>query len=231
MKKILLTLIAACTIAVFGFGQARGPVGHNFVYVDSDHILNSIPEYQRAQKELDDISNGWKGEIDKRYKEIDELYRAYQSEQVILPEATKVQKQKEIEDKEKAVKEYQKQKFGYEGELFKKKQELIKPIQDKIYNEIQKQSTDNNWDIVFDKSGGLTMLFTNTKLDKSDDIIAALGFKPVKPKDGDKKDADKKTPEKKTTAPTEKAPEKKVPEKKTPENKTTGPTTTPEKKP
>ena len=173
MKKAILTIVILCSFTAYSVGQ-------RFVYVDTDYILAAIPEYKKAQKQLDDISNDWRSEIDKRYKEIDELYRAYQSEQVILPEATKQQKQKEIEEKEKAVKEYQKEKFGYEGELFKKKQELIKPIQDKIYNEIQKMATEKSYDFVFDKSSSLTMLYANTKMDKSDDIIAALGFKPVK---------------------------------------------------
>lgn len=174
MKKLFLTTVIICSVAAASFAQ-------RFVYVDSDYILGSIPEYKQAQKQLDDISATWRAEIDKRYKEIDELYRAYQAEQVILPDATKQQKQKEIEDKEKAVKEYQKEKFGFEGELFKKKQELIKPLQDKIYNEIQKMATEKSYDFVFDKaSSSTTMLYTNNKYDKSDDIIAALGYKPVK---------------------------------------------------
>ena len=82
----------------------------------------------------------------------------------------------EIEAKEKEVKDYQKQKFGYEGELFKKRQELVKPIQDKVYAAIKKYAEDNTFAIIFDKSSDLTMLYTSAKLDKSDDIIKALGF-------------------------------------------------------
>jgi outer membrane protein len=173
MKKIFLTAIVIALFSAASFGQ-------RFVYVDTEYILENIPEYATAQKDLDKISEDWRAEIDKRYKEIDDLYKAYQAEQVILPDAAKVQKQQEIENKEKAVKEFQKQKFGYEGELFKKKQELVKPIQDKIYNEIQKMATEKTYDFVFDKSSGVSMLFTNPKFDKSDEIIQALGYKPVK---------------------------------------------------
>lgn len=168
MKKILL-LIAT-------FGIALNMSAQRFVYVDTDYILEQIPEYTTAQAKLDEMAEQWRAEIDKRYKEIDELYKAYQAEQVLLPEETKIQRQQQIEAKEKAVKEYQKQKFGYEGELFQKKQELIKPIQDKIYNEIQKMATEKSYDFVFDKSGGLNMLYANTRYDKSKDIIEALGF-------------------------------------------------------
>lgn len=172
MKKLLL-LSLGIMLSLSAFSQ-------RFVYVDTDYILEQVPEYQTAQKKLDDMAEGWRQEIDKRYKEIDELYKAYQAEQVLLPEETKIQRQKQIEAKEKGVKDYQKEKFGYEGELFKKKQELIKPIQDKIYNEIQKMATEKSYDFVFDKSGGLNMLFANSRYDKSKDIIEALGYSIVK---------------------------------------------------
>lgn len=168
MKKILL-LIAT-------FGIALNMSAQRFVYVDTDYILEQVPEYTTAQAKLNEMAEQWRAEIDKRYQEIDDLYKAYQAEQVLLPEETKIQRQQQIEAKEKAVKEYQKQKFGYEGELFVKKQELIKPIQDKIYNEIQKMATEKSYDFVFDKSGGLNMLYANTRYDKSKDIIEALGF-------------------------------------------------------
>ena len=171
MKKIFTTIVLVGFFAASTFAQ-------RFVYVDSEYILKNIPEYQQAQKKIDEIAEGWRAEIDKRYSEIEKLYKAYQAEQVLMPEDMKIKKQKEIEEKENAVKEYQKQKFGFEGELFKKKQELIKPIQDKIYNEIQKMATEKSYDFVFDKSGGLVMLFASTRYDKSDDIIKALGYTP-----------------------------------------------------
>lgn len=172
MKKILLISI--------GFFIAFSAYSQRFVFVDTDYILEQIPEYQQAQKKLDDMAEGWRQEIDNRYKEIDELYKAYQAEQVLLPEETKIQRQKQIEAKEKAVKDYQKEKFGYQGALFQQKQELIKPIQDKIYNEIQKMAQEKSYDFVFDKAGGLNMLFANSRYDKSQDIVEALGYTIVK---------------------------------------------------
>ena len=173
MKSLFTTAILLCAGVMFSYGQ-------KFVYVDTDYILENIPEYKQAQKKLDEIADQWRAEIDRMSKEIDELYRAYQAEQVLMPEDVKVQKQQEIEAKEKAMKDYQKQKFGYEGELFQKKQELIKPIQDKVYNEIQKMASEKLYDFVFDKSSGVAMLFANPKYDKSDDILKAMGYAPGK---------------------------------------------------
>ena len=101
----------------------------------------------------------------------------------MLTEEMKKRRQDEIALKEKDVKELQKKRFGYEGDLFKKKQELVKPIQDKIYNAVKKLATEQSYAVIFDKSGDLTMLYTNPKYDKSDDVLTALGYKPAK-KDG-----------------------------------------------
>lgn len=147
-------------------------------YVDTEYILKNIPEYKDAQKKLDDIAASWQKDIDTKYAEIDKLYKAYQAEQVLLTEEMKQQRQKEIQDKEKAAKELQKQKFGYQGELFLKRQELVQPIQDNVYDAVQKIATTKAYDFVLDKSSGSVVLFANTKVNISDQVLQALGYAP-----------------------------------------------------
>jgi outer membrane protein len=171
MKKISIILAFIALIAFTANAQ-------RFAYVDSDYILSNIPEYAEAQKQLDEISKNWQKEIENKFKEIDQLYKNYQQEQVLFTEDMKKQKQKEIEDKEKAAKELQKKRFGYEGDLFQKRQELVKPIQDKMYEAIQKVATTKGFDVIFDKSSSTTMLYSNNKLDVSDDVIKQLGYTP-----------------------------------------------------
>ena len=149
-----------------------------FAFIDTQYILDNIPEYKAAQQQLDQISINWQKEIETKYAAIDKLYKDYQAEQILLTDDMKKRREAEITDKEKEVKELQKQRFGYNGELFKKKQELVKPIQDKIYNAVKKIATDQNYAIIFDKSSDLTILFANAKYDKSDDVLSSLGYKP-----------------------------------------------------
>ena len=149
-----------------------------FAYVDSDYILNNVPEYTEAQKKLDDISKGFQKEVEDKYKEIDGLYKQYQQDQVLLTEDMRKNRQKEIEDKEKAVKDLQKKHFGSEGDLFLKRQELVKPIQDKVYDAISKVSTSLGYDMIFDKNGGTTVLYSNPKLDISDKVLTQMGYTP-----------------------------------------------------
>ncbi|HMU68632.1 MAG TPA: OmpH family outer membrane protein [Chitinophagales bacterium] len=173
MKKqlILATIVMAFAVTA----QAQ-----RFAYVNTDYILDNMPEYKKAQEQIDKLTQEWRGEADKKQKEIDELYRSFQNEQYLLTEDQKKAKISEIETKEKALKDYQKSVFGYEGLLYQKRQELVKPIQDKVYEAIEKYARERGYDFIFDKSSSTTILWANPDNDKSDEIIKKLGYTPTK---------------------------------------------------
>ena len=170
MKKFLLT-ITAVALAVFANAQSK------FAYVDTEYILANIPEYKSAQADLDKLSVQWQKEIEAKYTEIDKLYKSFQAEQILLTDDMRNKRQNEIIDKEKEAKDLQKQKFGVDGELFKKRQELVKPIQDKVYNAVKAIAEKGAYAAIFDKSSDLTMLYTNPKYDKSDEVLISMGYK------------------------------------------------------
>lgn len=170
-RKIIASIIAL--IATTGFTYAQ-----KFCFVDTDYILNQSPEYKQAQDQLNQLSIGWQKEVEGKYAEIDALYKNFQQEQLLLTDELRQKREAEIVEKEKAAKEFQKSKFGVDGELFKKRQELVKPIQDKVYNAIKEMADRGGFAIVFDKaSEDITMLYTNPKYDKSDDVLEILGWK------------------------------------------------------
>jgi outer membrane protein len=174
MKKLILFL----TIAFFAL-SASSAFAQKYAYVDSKYILENMPEYTKAQTQLDALSASWQKEVERMYKEIDDMYKSYQNEQVLLTDEMKKKREEEITNKEKVVKDYQKSKFGYEGELFKKREELVKPIQDRVYEAIQKMAQAKGYDFVFDKSvSGSPILYSNPALDKSNDILRDLGITP-----------------------------------------------------
>ena len=147
-----------------------------FAFVDTEYMLDKMPEYKSAQKKLDDMSAEWQKEIEKRLAEIDRMYKDYQAEQVVLTQDQQQKKQQEIVDKEKALKDYQKSKFAQGGELEKKRQELIKPLQDKIFDAVQKMAKQRGLDFIFDKNGEMVMLVANVKYDLSDDVLELMGY-------------------------------------------------------
>ena len=169
MKKLLL-ILAVCFTSL-------GVNAQKFAYVDSDYILERMPEYGSAQDQLDKLSLNWQEEIEALYQQIDQLYKKYQADKILLTQEMKNKRESEIINKEKDAKELQRTRFGPEGDLYTKRKELIKPIQDKVYNAIQDFSNEKRYDIIFDKSSNLIMLFSNPSLDKSDDILKMLGYK------------------------------------------------------
>ena len=168
MKKILLLLaISFSTLSI----QAQ-----KFAYVDTDYILNKIPDFKQAQDKLDALSSDWQKEIENKYADVEQMYRAYQQEQVLLTNDMKIKREDAIQKKETDAKNLQKKYFGTEGNLYLKRQELIKPIQDKIYDAIQQLAANNKYAIVFDSSSDLIMLYKNNNYDKSDKVLDLMGY-------------------------------------------------------
>ena len=171
MKKriVLALLVSFLTIVV----QAQ-----KFAYIDTEYIFKNVPEYQDAQKQLDELSGQWQKQVEKRYKAIEKLRKDFQAEEILLTESMKNRRQEEILKKEAEAREFQKKKFGVDGELFKKRKELIKPIQEKIYKAVQETANVGKYSVIFDKSSEATMVYANPKYDKSDDILKRMGIKP-----------------------------------------------------
>ena len=168
MKKILLILAI--------FSLATMVQAQKFAYVDTDYILNKIPEFQQAQDKLDALSADWQKEIENKYADVEQMYRAYQQEQVLLTDEMKTKREEAIINKENDAKNLQQKYFGPEGSLYAKRQELVKPIQDKIHDAIQQLAANNKYQVIFDSSSDLIMLYKNNNLDKSDKILDLLGY-------------------------------------------------------
>ena len=170
MKKVLLSVLLVSMVSVASIAQ-------RYAIVDSKYILDKVPEYKSAQSKLDNFSEQWQTEIDQKQQVLNKMYKDYDAEQVMLTDALKKKREDELYSKEKEVRDLQKKRFGFEGDLFKKRQELIKPIQDRVYNAIQKLAVEKLYDFILDKSEGITVIFADPKLDKSDDVLRNMGIK------------------------------------------------------
>jgi outer membrane protein len=169
MKKILF-LGLLMSIGILGVSQ-------KFAVIDTRYILDKMPEYSQAQKQLDDIASGWQKDIDLKQTELDKMYKDYEAEQVMLSDDLKKKREDQLFLKEKDLRDLQRKRFGFEGDLFKKRNELVKPIQDKVYNAIQKMAVQRGYDLVLDKSEGITVIFADPKFDKSEDVLKELGVR------------------------------------------------------
>lgn len=169
MKRLVLIMAVILTAATSGIAQ-------KFAYIDSEFILENIPEYADSKKEVDDLSMQWQKEIEAKFAEIDQLYKKFSAEAVLLPDDIKAKREQEIIEKEKAAKDLQKQRFGTEGDLFKRRQELIKPIQEKIAAALESIATTENYAVIFDKAGSVSMMYTNPRYDISEEVLDKMGY-------------------------------------------------------
>ncbi len=169
MKKIVLI---ACLLGLSFLSYSQ-----KYAIIDTRYILDKLPEYKKAQEQLDVIAAEWQRDIDNKQTALDRMYKDYEAEQVMLSDELRKKREDQLFLKEKELRDLQRQRFGFEGDLFKKRQELVKPVQDKVYNAVQKISSQRGYDFVLDKSEGITIIFADPKLDKSEDVLKELGIK------------------------------------------------------
>jgi outer membrane protein len=169
-NKILVVLIIGLFFGVAAQAQSK------YAVINTKYILDKIPEYKEADKKLKVLGDQWQAEIDDKQIALDKMYKNYEAEQFMLSEDLKKKREDELFVKEKELRDLQKKRFGYEGDLFKERQKLVKPIQDKVYNAVQKMATARSYDFILDKSEGITIIFADPKLDKSDDVLKELGI-------------------------------------------------------
>jgi len=167
--KNLIVFVLTAMIGVSAQAQ-------RFAYVDTDYILENIPQYNEKQSQLDEIAVQWQGEVEALYSEIDRMYKDFQAEQILLTDEMKKKREDDIMEKEVEAKDLQRQRFGYQGDLFSKRQQLVKPLQDQVYEAIKEVAKGRGYAVIFDKASAMTMLYTNSKYDLSDDILEELGY-------------------------------------------------------
>jgi len=170
MKKVLFIVI--CFVIVSATVSAQ-----RYAIIDTKYILDKMPEYKDADKRLAQTSEQWQKEIDEKQGQLSQMYRNYDSEQYMLSDDLKKKREDQLFNLEKEVRDLQKKRFGYEGDLFKERQKLVKPVQDRVYNAIQKMAVNRGYDFVLDKSEGITVIFADPKLDKSSEVLQELGIK------------------------------------------------------
>jgi outer membrane protein len=152
-------------------------MAQKYAFVDSEYIRNNIPAFTAAQEQLDKLSKQWEKEVADGYAVVEQMYKSYQNESVLLSQDMKTKREESIIAKEKEMKNLQNKYFGVQGDLFKKREELVKPIQDEIIKAIKEIAVDGSYAVIFDTASGGNILFANPKFDISDQVLEKLGYK------------------------------------------------------
>jgi outer membrane protein len=169
MKRLIVYVFILFATLPISFAQKIG-------YVNSKDIMAKLEEYNSIQDEINRTSQKWQQELEKMYQTIEEKYRDYQANEVIMPEDVRKDKQDEIFKLEREAKEYREKKFGYNGELFQLQDTKVKPIQEKVMKAVEAVAQRKRVDFVFDKAtGDVSWLYTNATFDLTPDVKKELG--------------------------------------------------------
>ena len=168
MKKVFLIIVVAMT--------AMAANAQKFALLDMEYILKSIPAYERANEQLNQVSKKWQAEVEALNTEATTMYKNYQNEVVFLSQEQKKAKQEEIMKKEKEASDLKRKYFGPEGELFKKRESLMSPIQDEIFNAVKEISELRGYSMVLDRASNAGIVFASPKIDISNEVLDKLGY-------------------------------------------------------
>lgn len=159
-----------------------------FCYVDTQYILENLPEYTNSQNRLKTQTENWQKEIEIKQENLAKVQAAFEAEKILLTAEQVKEQEKKIADELKAIKELQEKRYGPTGDLVFMRRALVKPIQDQIYNATKQVADKRGYSFVFDKGSDLIMIYTDPKFDISREVLNVL-----KPEDNKRQNTNSKT--------------------------------------
>lgn len=169
MKKTALLSVLLVIVGFFASAQKSA-------VVDTEYILDKMPEYASAQTKLNNLSEEWETQVTNMIKEVENLYKNYQADKVIMSEEMRVKREEEIANKERAIAQFRKEKFGKNGSLYQEREKLVKPIQDKVYEAIKTVAEKGRYAMIFDTASQLSVIYVDQNYDISDEVLKSLGY-------------------------------------------------------
>ena len=200
MKKILLSVVAAC--GLFVLAQAEEIKPHLVLNVDMNEVLNGYYKAQEAQDEFQSSVDRAQAEVQNMYDQHKALVEKFQKLQEEVAESEDVLTEKAREEKTKEAQELVEQIRIKERDINEQSQEYNRLLGEKrqaeaskFFTEIQKVVSDiakeRNADYVMNQAAPALVYFS-PKFDITKDVLKVLNKnapKKAAPKDNAKKDS------------------------------------------
>lgn len=170
MKKLIFISILLFTSS---FSLAQLKIG----YIDSDTIMDNLPDVQDARQKLDAMIQEWQAELSKMENEWKTKYDDYEKRKLIMSDQTRAETEASLVQIENQIAQYREKKFGTNGELFQKQDEFMKPVQNKIFTVLKEIAEQDNYDFVFDRSGDIMILYAKEQYDLTSKVLDRLKLK------------------------------------------------------
>lgn len=167
MKRwMVLAVLALAT----GSLSAQTLIGH----INSEAIMQALPEAIDAQRSLDALVTQWEGELQKMQAEWKKKFDEYDRKKLILTEQTRAETERQLRELDQNITDYRNKKFGQNGELFLKQSEVMKPIQNKMFQVLEEVAKEDGYDYIFDKSGEILLMYANSKHDLTQKVLSRM---------------------------------------------------------
>ncbi|WP_111309422.1 OmpH family outer membrane protein [Confluentibacter sediminis] len=164
----LLTLVLMCSF------YSNAQRGVRIAYIDTEYILENVPEYQEAMIQLDSKAENWKNEIQTKMLHVEQKRKDLSNEKALLTKELIDEREEDISFEEKEILDYQQKRFGPNGDLMIQKRQLMQPIQDQIFSAVQDMAASRKYDFIFDKSSDAVMLYSAKQFDLSEQILRSI---------------------------------------------------------
>ncbi|PKQ43744.1 OmpH family outer membrane protein [Confluentibacter flavum] len=164
----LLTLVLMCSL------YSNAQRGVRIAYIDTEYILENVPEYQESMVQLDNKAQDWKNEIQTKLLDIEQKRKNLSNEKALLTKELIDEREEDIAFEENEILDYQQKRFGPNGDLMIQKKQLMQPIQDQIFSAVQDLAASRTYDFIFDKSSDAVMLYSAKQFDLSEQVLRSI---------------------------------------------------------
>lgn len=166
MKKIILFVCVLLFVPAIAGAQSI-KIG----YINSEAIMDQLPEAQEAQRQLDERVGEWQEELTQMQRTWQQKFEEYDKMKLIMSDQRRAEAERELMDLDRQIAEFRDRRFGQDGELFRLQEELIRPIQDRIFLAIQEIAEEEAYDYVLDQSGDILLMYANEKWDLTQKVL------------------------------------------------------------
>ncbi|MEM1114889.1 MAG: OmpH family outer membrane protein [Bacteroidota bacterium] len=146
-------------------------------YIDSEAILNQMPEFQSVQQEIDRLVTQWEGEVAALRTEADQMADAFAAREILFTDDERERQRAALRAKRQEHDALRRRYFGPEGELFREQQTRLRPVQERLLAAVEAVAQDGEYDYVFDRSGDYVFLYTRPRHNLTDLVLDELGVR------------------------------------------------------
>jgi len=157
-------------IAGLSVARGQGKIGH----INSEAIMQALPEAQDAQRSLDGLVAQWEAELSKLEGDWKKKFDEYDKKKLILTDQARADAEKELRAMDQSIADFRNKKFGPNGELFQKQEEVMKPVQNKLFQVLQDLAKEEGYDYILDRSGDILLLYANEERDLTQTVLARM---------------------------------------------------------